>query len=38
MLSPKFQQLIFKEQAKPTSAKGENTPSKMGVLYRQINW
>lgn len=35
MLNPKFSNLIFKEQAK-LIAKGENTPSKMGVLYRQI--
>ena len=35
MLNPKFSNLIFKEQAK-LIAKGENTSSKMGVLYRQI--
>ena len=35
MLNPKFSNLIFREQAK-LIAKGENTPSKMGVLYRQI--
>ena len=35
MLNPKFSNLIFKESAKMV-AKGENTPKKMGVLYRQI--
>ena len=35
MLNPKFSNLVFKESAKLV-AKGENTPSKMGVLYRQI--
>jgi len=35
MLNPKFSNLIFKESAKLVS-KGENTPSKMAVLYRQI--
>jgi hypothetical protein len=35
MLNPKFSNLIFKESAKIV-AKGENTPKKMGVLYRQI--
>ena len=35
LLNPKFSNLIFKEQAK-LIAKGENTPSKMAVLYRQI--
>lgn len=35
MLNPKFSNLIFKETAKAV-AKGENTPSKMGVIYRQI--
>jgi len=35
MLNPKFSNLIFKESAKIV-AKGENTPSKMAVLYRQI--
>ena len=35
MLNPKFSSLIFKESAK-MEAKGENTPKKMGVLYRQI--
>tara|TARA_R100001079_G_scaffold103030_2_gene68708 strand:- start:1010 stop:3415 length:2406 start_codon:yes stop_codon:yes gene_type:complete len=35
LLNPKFSNLIFKEQAKLV-AKGENTPSKMAVLYRQI--
>ena len=35
MLNPKFSNLIFKESAK-IIAKGENTPKKMGVLYRQI--
>ena len=35
MLNPKFSNLIFKESAKLV-AKGENTPSKMAVLYRQI--
>jgi predicted hydrocarbon binding protein len=35
MLNPKFSNLIFRESAKLV-AKGENTPSKMGVLYRQI--
>jgi hypothetical protein len=35
MLNPKFSSLIFKESAKMV-AKGENTPKKMGVLYRQI--
>ncbi len=35
MLNPKFSSLIFKESSKLV-AKGENTPKKMGVLYRQI--
>jgi len=35
MLNPKFSNLIFRESAKLV-AKGENTPSKMAVLYRQI--
>ena len=35
MLNPKFSNLIFKESAKLVG-KGENTPSKMAVLYRQI--